>query len=223
MLKFIFEKRRITVDPMSLSLSYLKDIWISDPSPNKEEAIRLLTYIHLASQIDQSAPFCKADYKEVGSLVKKELYGNYDYRFTKPFTESQIEEFITNYQLAYETPEEATVRAFDNKIHEIRKLVETTPIEIEKVIGKSGVTFISNFSILNSMMKDITKITAARDEMRAMVIKHTARETGKGNRKKSFLEKRRREMQESRVLSRSVSKDEQDEQDEQDEEEPDNL
>lgn len=201
MLRFVIQNRRVTVDPLTLSLSCLKDVWISDPSPNKEEAVKLLTYIHLVSQIDHSAPFSKADYKEVGSLVKKELYGDFSHKFTEPFTESQVEKFITEYQLAYETPEEATVRAFDNKIHEIRKLVETTPIEIEKIVGKSGVTFISNFSILNSMMKDITKITAARDEMRAMVIKQTSRETGKGSRKKSFLEKRRREMQESRVVS----------------------
>jgi hypothetical protein len=199
------EKRRVTVDPLSLSLSCLKDVWISDPSTIKEEAIKLLTYIHLTSQIDHTAPFSKADYKEVGALVKKEIYGDYSHKFTTPFTEEQVEQFVTKYQMAYETPEEATVRAFDNKIHEIRKLVETTPIEIEKIVGKSGVTFISNFSILNSMMKDITKITQARDDMRAMVIKQTSRDSGKSNRKKSFLEQRRRDMQESRVASSSSS------------------
>jgi hypothetical protein len=201
MLRFVLEKRRVTVDPLSLTLSPLKDIWVNDPSPNKDEAIRTLTYIHICSQIDQTAPFAKADAKEVSKLAKKEIYGDYEYKFEGAMSETKLEEIITAYQLAYETAEEATVRAFDNKIHEIRNLIQSTPIEIQKVVGKSGTTFISNFNIINSMMKDITKITQARDDMKALVIKSTARDTGKGGRKKSFLERRRREMEESSRIS----------------------
>lgn len=199
MLRFSRETHRIKVDPLSLTLAPLLDIWKADRDPEKIDATKILTYIHLASQIDQSAPYSRADPEEVGALVKKDLWGSYDYTISlDDITEDQVNEAIIYYQSAFEGPEEASVRAFDKKIYEIRKLVEETKILIKETTSRGITSFTSNFPIINKMMQDITKITKARDELKASIIKQTTRDTLKGKQKLSFADNRRKKIKEIR-------------------------
>lgn len=194
MLKFVLDKHRVVVDPISLVLEPLREIWNSDKSKTKDEATTLLTYVHICAQIDESAPFAKSDPTEVSSLARRELYGSYEYEFKGKFNEKYLDEAILKYQLAYDTPEQASVRAFDKKIYEINRLIDSTQIEIEKVAVRGGVDYVSNFAILNKMMQDMTKINAAREALKNSIMKQNSTGAVKGQRQVSFLEKRRAEM-----------------------------
>jgi hypothetical protein len=109
-----------------------------------------------------------------------------------------MEETVVSYQCAYETAEEAVVRSFNKKIYEIQKKIDTTEIEISKSTVRGATTYVSNFPILNKMMQDLTKITKARDEIEASIVRGTSRGDLKGQRKLSFLEKRRRDILKSK-------------------------
>lgn len=203
---------RVTVDPGSLTLECLRLIWMGDKSKIKEEATKLLTYIHIASQIDEDAPFAKVDPTEVCPLAKKEIFGNYDHEFDKPFDEGYMEEAITNYQLAFELPEEAAVRSFNKKIYEIQKKIDTSEIKIEETLVRGTKTYVTNFNIINKMMQDLSKITKARDELKNAIVRGGARGDIKGQRKLSLLEKKRRDMDKSKLEKPIVE--EEDEEDE---------
>lgn len=208
MLKFTMEKHRVVVDPISLVLEPLREIWNADKSKTKEEAVKMLTYVHICAQIDENAPFAKADPTEVPSLVKRELYGDYTYKFKGKFDDKYMEDAIVKYQLAFDTPEQASVRAFDKKIYEINRLIDDTKIEIEKVAVRGGVDYVSNFPILNKMMQDMTKINAAKESLKNSIMKQNSTGAVRGQRQVSFLEKRRAEMHKAnRIKSETAIKD----------------
>lgn len=204
MLKFSIEKHKVTIDPVSLTLEPLREIWLSDKSKTKDEAVKLLTYIHICSQVDQNAPFAKVDPTEVTTLTRRELYGSYEHQFKGKFNESFIEDAILKYQMAYDTPEQASVRAFDKKIYEINRLIDNTRIEIEKVAVRGGVDYVSNFPILNKMMQDMTKINAAKEALKNAIMKQSGQNNVRGQRQVSFLEKRRAEMSKASNLLKEL-------------------
>jgi hypothetical protein len=190
---------RVAVDPVSLTLEPLRQIWMADKSKTKEEATKLLTYIHITSQIDQDAPFATVDPTEVVPLAKKEIFGDYDYPFDVPFDDAFMDNAVVSYQLAYEAPEEAAVRAFDKKLHEMRKKIEGEEIVIEKTTVRGTTTYVTNFNILNKMMQDMSKIIKAREELKASIVRGGARGDVKGQRKLSYIEKRRRDQERSKM------------------------
>ena len=204
MLKFYRERVRVVVDPMSLTIEPLLKIWMGDKTELKEAAIKHLTYIHLVSQIDSDAPFSKVDPMDVGKLVKRELWGDFNYTIffdgidgLSGSSEDLIDNMILQYQAAFETPEEASVRSYDRKIYEIRNLIDSTVIEIKPSTSKGVTTYVTNFTIINKMMQDLTKIVKVRDELKAMILKQTTRDSMKGKQKLSFHDKRRRELREA--------------------------
>lgn len=200
MLKFIRDRHQVAVDPVSLTLEPLLKIWVADDTPNKEIASRILTYIHLTSQIDKEAPYHNAAPDEVSKLVKKELWGNYEHHISDELPEDEeitdefIEEAVLHYQGAYETVEEAAVRSYDKKIYEIRAVIDKTKVEIKESVSRGSIVFSSNFPLINKMMQDVIKIVKARDELKALVLKQSTRESIKGDKKLSFNDKRRREL-----------------------------
>lgn len=199
MLKFNRDRFRVSVDPMSLTLSPLLEVWRDDTSEDKVDATKLLTYIHLVSQIDQLAPFAKADPTEVSKLVKKEVWADYEHKFLGKYDETKVEDIVLQYQLAFESADDASVRSYDKKIYEIKNIIESTPVTIEKSVSKGVVTFVSNYPLISKMLQEMTKISKARDDMKALIIKQTSRDDGtKGKRKLSFIDKRRRDMAEEK-------------------------
>jgi hypothetical protein len=198
MLKFLRDKHRVTVDPMSLTLSPLMEIWRWDSTEDKVEATKLLTYIHLVSQVDQSAPYARANPDEIEGLVKREVWGTHDRELPAPYTDEVVETIIFHYQSAYESAEDASVRAMDKKIFEIKKIVEETDVVIRESITRGAVTFVSNYPLISKMMQEMVKIIKTRDEMKSIIIKQTSRDNLKGQKKLSFLDKRRRELKNER-------------------------
>lgn len=194
MLKFSREKHRVTVDALSITLAPLMEIWRWDTTEDKVEATKLLTYIHLVSQIDQSAPYARANPDEIEGLVKKEIWGHYDYTLPAPYTDEVMEDIIFHYQSAYESADDASVRALDRKIYEIKKIIEDTKVEIRESVSRGAVTFVSNYPLISKMMQEVVKITKTRDELKGLIIKQTSRDNIKGQKKLGFLDRRRREM-----------------------------
>lgn len=203
MLKYSMKNHRVVIDPASLILEPLREIWIADKSSIKKEATDLLTYIHICSQVDQDAPFAKVDPTEISALAKRELFGKYEYEFKGKFDQDYMDDAVMRYQLAFDSPEQAAVRVFDKKIHEMNRLIDETMIVITPVAAKGGVEYVSNFPILNKMMQDMTKIRAAREAMHAAVLKQKSTNSVRGQRQVSFLEKRRAEMKKAGVVKDS--------------------
>jgi hypothetical protein len=195
MLKFTMENHRVTVDPVSLTLNQLRTIWNADKSKLKTDAVELLSFIHLVSQIDQDAPFANSNPDEVWALACKEIYGDYEHAFKAPFDEEFLKDTITQYQLSFELPEEAAVRTFNKKIHQIERKLDSTDIEIEKVTVKGVTQYVSNFTILDKMMQNLTAICEARDKLQDSIKRGSQRGDTKAGVKISFLERKRREMQ----------------------------
>jgi hypothetical protein len=195
---------------MSLTLEPLVKIYVADPTPDKADANKLLTYIHLVSQIDKKAPYSTANPAEVSALVRKEVYGKYDHEFTGTYDESAVEDVVIHYQAAFETPDEASIRTLDNKIYEIKDLVDNTKIEIEKSVARGAVSYSSNFTILNKMMQDLTKIIATRDELKANVMKAGSKGEMKGGKKMSFMAKRKRDLNSVKKTAVAVDEEEED-------------
>lgn len=194
MLKYTMVNHRVTIDPMSLTLEPLRLLWVADKSKIKEDAVMHLTYIHIVSQIDPDAPFSKSDPNDISALARKEIFGDFGYTFSGKFNEKFMEETVVSYQLAFETAEECAVRTFNKKIYQIQKKIDETDIIIKESTIRGATTFVSNFTIINKMMQDLTKITKARDELEASIVRGSSRGDVKGQRKLSFLEKRRRDM-----------------------------
>jgi hypothetical protein len=203
MLKLSMKNHRVVIDPASLTLEPLREIWFADKSTIKKEATDLLTYIHICSQVDQDAPFAKVDPTEVGALTKREIFGKYEYEFKGKFDQEFMDDAVLRYQLAYDSPEQSAVRVFDKKIHEMNRLIDETAIVITPVAAKGGVEYVSNFPILNKMMQDMTKIRAAREAMHAAVLKQKNTNSVRGQRQVSFLEKRRADMRKAGVIKDS--------------------
>jgi hypothetical protein len=202
MLRFSMKNHRVIIDPVSLSLECLREIWMADKSSIKNTATDLLTYIHLVSQVDQDAPFAKVDPADVAALVKRELFGKYEHKFTGKFDEEFMENACMSYQIAFDTAEMAAVRVYDKKIYEINKVIADTEIKIREVAVRGGTDFISNFGIINKMMQDMTKINAARESLRSAILKQQSTNSVRGQKTVSYLEKRRAEMVKAGVVKK---------------------
>lgn len=220
MLKFSMKNHKVIIDPVSLTLEPLLEIWVADKSATKEVATKMLTYIHLCSQVDQDAPFAKVDPTEVSSLAKREIFGKYDYEFKGKFDEGYMDSTVMRYQMAYDTPEQAAVRVYDKKIYEINRVIDETEIEIKPVAVRGGVDYVSNFPIINKMMQDMTKINAAKEALKAAVMKQQSTSSVRGQKQVSFLEKRRAEMLKAGVKRATSARREAEEEEE---EEDDNF
>jgi hypothetical protein len=217
MLKFSMKNHKVIIDPISLTLEPLLEIWVADKSANKEAATKLLTYVHICSQVDQEAPFAKVDPTEVGSLAKREIFGKYDYEFKGKFDEEFMESTVMRYQMAYDTPEQAAVRIYDKKIYEINRVIDETEIEIKPVAVRGGIDYVSNFPIINKMMQDMTKINAAKEALKAAVMKQQSTSSVRGQRQVSFLEKRRAEMLKAGVKRATTARKEAEDEEEEEE------
>ena len=216
MLKFSMKNHKVIIDPVSLTLEPLLEIWVADKTPTKAVATKMLTYVHLCSQVDQDAPFAKVDPTEVSSLVKREIFGKYDYEFKGKFDEEYMDSTVMRYQMAYDTPEQSAVRVYDKKIYEINRVIDETEIEIKPVAVRGGVDYVSNFPIINKMMQDMTKINAAKEALKAAVMKQQSTSSVRGQKQVSFLEKRRAEMMKAGIKRATSARKEAEEEEEED-------
>jgi hypothetical protein len=145
MLKFDMVNRKVAIDPKSLLIEALRNIWENDKSKSKETATKQLSYVHLVSQIDETAPYFSASHDEVEALVKRDIFGNYEHAFSAEDQEI-IDDAIDQYRKAYESEAHRVVRIFTMKIDQIRSLIENTAPVITPSVSRGVVSYASNFA-----------------------------------------------------------------------------
>lgn len=195
LMKFDRRKRRVEVDPKTLLLAPLNDIWNLDSSDYKDNANKMLAYVHLICRLDPEAPFYNSDPGEITFLAKKEIYGNFEYEFNVE-AELLITEACLAYTKANEIIEERVYHDLCDKIDEIRKKIAITKVEIirNENPGTGAVTFTSNGAIVTKLISELDAMIEIKDSMWNKLRNARVNEQKvKGQREPSFLEKRQME------------------------------
>lgn len=190
LMKFIRSGKKVEVDPTTLLIAALLDIWNSDQSFGKEYSNKMLSYVHLISRIDPLAPYYNEDPDDVVPLAKNEIFGDPLFVFTEN-EQIMIENAVMYYCKGNEIIEERIYRDFCDKIDEIRKKIRDTKVEIVKNTDtvKNHVTFTSNGAIISKLMKELGDMIKIKDDMYSVMRNARTAETKiKGARKPSFLE-----------------------------------
>lgn len=215
MLKFDFVKRKVVIDPKTIVLDKLTQLWEADETDTKSDATKFLTYIHLVAQIDPPAPYYSSAFDEVKFLVKKDIWKDMELNLDEEYERAGLEEFldeaVEDYRKAYEPIEHRAFRIFNQKIDQIRDTIDnTTPYIAERTI-RGQVQMVSNYPMLEKMALGLGKMMDIREEMKARMQKEVSEE-GKirGGRTalslqeqklKDLKEKQRREAEGNKVES----------------------
>lgn len=168
MLKFSLERGRVFIDPLSIQVRGLNQIYERDTSLGKETATKALTYIHLVAQIDPDAPYFNAPFNEVRPLVKKDLYDDYEIEFDD---EEFVEDCIADYQKAYEESGARAARVVAKKIDEIIDEMDNKKIEVVRSSNRGTVTFASNFAIFQKMADSLNDMMLQQKKLEEMLKK----------------------------------------------------
>ena len=151
---------------------------------------KVFTYIHVVAQIDTKAPFFSADPEEIRDLALRN-YFNEEVPFPDRYA-NPIENALTAYIKAYETPEVRMVKIFNEKIDQLRKLIKDTTPEIVKVTNPNTgvVSFSSNVDILTKTMEKIDSLMATKERLEAKIRRESeGKGSFRGNKKPSRLER----------------------------------
>ena len=190
---FDISKGKLTLKPEDIMLASFNKIYKKDRSTVKADSLKLFMYIHLVSQIDKNAPFNSADFNEVRALVKKEVYGDFNYKFVgnRLVDEGTANEMIELYVKANETAARRLELSYNKKLDQFKNLLDTTiPVINEDINEKSGTTsFSSNSDIIMKISEGILKMIKARDVLSAIASGEEIKEGRvKANAAKSILE-----------------------------------
>lgn len=191
MLKFSMSSHRITVDPKSLMIAELRDIYDSDTDLLKRQAVNILTYVHLASQIDPEAPYFSAREDEVQELVAMDVWGR-EWKTTQSIDGFDV--LIEAYRLAYEKPENRMVQTFNHKLDQLHDMLANVRPEIEKSVNQKTGSFnyVTNTKAIMQVMKDLDEVMDAKEQLEERIKnKRNSEVKIRGQKKESFLEKKR--------------------------------
>jgi hypothetical protein len=208
MLKFNQDSRRVSIDAKTIQIQNLKIIWDQDTTKLKEKATKLLTYVHLVSQLDDEAPYYNSSFSEVRPLVKRDVFGDYEYNLPDGGEEVDedfedfMEEAIAQYQKAYETVEQRSYRAIVKKIDQTRELIDETDPELKQSTVRGAVTYASNFPLLNKMIQELIPLQDTADELKARIKKESTDEgTIRAGKKLSIIEERLKKAKQKKMES----------------------
>ena len=184
MLKFTIAEGKVIVDPLHASLDIVKKV----TNKYKTDAVAVLTYIHLMSRIDPSAPFFTAQQDELQELVKRQLFTDTQW---KKLNKKQLSAWVEEYKKMYEPPEVRAVNIFNEKIDQIQRLIKDTEPEIIVNTSTSGVTtFASNLKIITDTMKELETLLTAKEKLEAKIRKETTLGKMRAGKTPSMLEKK---------------------------------
>lgn len=170
MLHFNIQKGRVVLDAMSLSLKSVQKVY-EDYDP--DVAIRVLTYIHIVSRLDPSAPFFSADIKEIHELSARQMFSDEE---RETMSWEPIRKLALRYEKAFETPEVRVVKIFNDKIDQIREMIrDTEPTIVEYVTTSGSKGFSSNVPIITKAMQDLDNLLDAKEKLEARVRKQSAK------------------------------------------------
>ena len=185
---FSREKNRVVVDAYALMIDEIRVIWQRDRTRIKDKATELISYVHLAAQIDPEAPFFSSREDEVKGLVAQNLW-----RSSPPRNLEQYDDTITAYQEVYETAGVRILKSFTLKIDEIKDLIDDEKPKIQENYNeKSGsTTYATNIKIITSAMREINGLMDEQEKLEQRLKRQDLQAISTlGEKKPSRLEKR---------------------------------
>jgi hypothetical protein len=185
---FSRERNRVVVDAYALMIDEIRIIWQKDRTRIKDKATELISYVHLASQIDPEAPFFSSKEEEVKRLVIQNIWRN-----APPRNLEQYDDTITAYQEVYETAGVRILKSFTVKIDEIKDLIDEQKPRIEENFNeKSGATtFATNIKMITDAMKEINGLMDEQEKLEQRLKRQDLQAISTlGEKKPSRLEKR---------------------------------
>lgn len=194
MLKFNIVSGRVTVDPKSLMIKELRDIYEADNDPLKWISTDILSYIHIVSQIDPDAPFFGARLDEVEVLAANNIWGS-DWKRNSANL-SEFHPVIEAYVDAFDKAEVRIIRSYGRKIDQLQDMIDDVDPKIEKSTNlKSGTfTYVSNTNPLMKVMKEIRIIANEKKKLEDALRQGAESDTKRwGGRSESYLEKKKKE------------------------------
>lgn len=83
MIEFNIQEGRLTIDPKVLTIRVFSEIWESDPTKAKTQAIKILKYIFFMNDITTRNPYRDAASSELEKLAKRDAFKNEKYKLTE--------------------------------------------------------------------------------------------------------------------------------------------
>lgn len=190
MLNFNLQNGKVAIDPYSMMLKCIKNV-LKEYNSDPDEAIKVLTYIHIVAKIDPKAPFFGAKDSEIRELAVANIWNNIPKADRKKLDFTAYDDYIKEYKKAYEGPEARVVNIFNNKIDQISELIKNTSPEIVKYTTTSGSQgFATNTNMITKAMNDLDALLDAKDKLQARMEKQGLKEGKiKGKTTPSRLEK----------------------------------
>lgn len=158
------------LDALSMSLKSVQKVY-KDYDP--DVAIRVLTYIHIVSRLDPSAPFFSADVKEIHELARRQMFSEAE---TVEMNWESIDTLSIKYEKAFETPDVRVVKIFNDKIDQIKNMIkDTEPVIVEYATSSGSKGFSSNVPIITKAMQDLDNLLDAKEKLEARVRKQSVK------------------------------------------------
>jgi len=184
MLKFTVADGKVKLDGIHANMQFVKQV---RRKYKGELGIRVLTFVHLAARIDQNAPFFTAAPDEIEELVMRQLFTEGE---RAKLDVKQLWEWVEEYQKMYETPEARIVKIYNDKIDEMRQLIEDTEPEIVENIKSNGEkSYATNLKILTDLMKELGNLWEVKEKLEAKIRKQQVAGHGRAGKTPSLLEK----------------------------------
>lgn len=188
-MEFDIVSGRIRVKPETLMIGELRTIWESDDSSSKSEATDILTYIHIVSQTDQSAPYFSAREDEVRFLASSNVW----FRRECPYDLTSFEPYIQAYLKSKEDPEVRILKIFNTKIDQLQDTINKIKPEIKETQDSRGnfKGYATNMTMLTGVMKELNKLLQERDSLQQRIKNEAEKEgTYRAGKRQNRLEKR---------------------------------
>lgn len=188
-MEFDIAHGRIRVKPETLMLAKLRDIYEADDSPNKGLATDILTYVHIAAQIDETAPFFGAREDEIKELAKMNVWHGREC----PFDLAMVDAAIDEYRKSKEVGEMRILKIFNRKIDQIQDRIDAvTPQIVEKTDARGNFTgFASNMGMITKVMAELNPLLDEKDKLVQRMKKQSeAEKTFRAGKKQNLLERR---------------------------------
>lgn len=188
-MEFDIAHGRIRVKPQTLMLAKLRDVYEADDSPNKELATDVLTYLHIAAQVDENAPFFGAREDEIRELAKMNVWHGRDC----PFDLAMVEPALEEYKKSKEVGEMRILKIFNRKIDQIQDRIDKVEPQIIEKLGKEGQTigFATNMGMITKVMAELNPLLDEKDKLVQRMKKQSeAEKTFRAGKKQNLLERR---------------------------------
>ena len=170
MIRFTMKDGRLQMTEVFLMVPEFVTIWESDKTKDKKKAHRMLFYVYLMCDLTDECPT-----KDLGQATKDGQCRFMAFQSKNYVIEGKelemIHEAMEAYVLLNEIPEERMLRTYDDKIDQIRIILDETEPQIETGINNSGVTvFTTNIDIINKALKEIANLVKAKHDLKQAVL-----------------------------------------------------